>query len=365
MKIAHLIDSGGLYGAEQVLLTLCKEQQQQGLHPIIVSCGLPGEALKPLEHAANDQHIDLIVWRMPAGLNRAGTLLLLNELNSRGVELLHSHGYKFNILLGMLGKRKIGLPLVSTVHGYVKAKFPKKMWVYEFLDRIFLKRFDAIVLVSEKMREIPAFRNSKKVHVIKNGINSKEASLPSTLEANPYQLLAIGRLSPEKGFDYLIKAVAEINKTETICQLTIYGEGSLRNSLAELISSLSQQNNIKLAGFIANAQQHFHRYQLIVMPSLTEGIPVTLLEAMRNKTPIIASAVGGIPEVLGVDSYGLLTPASTDSIVNKLRQWFSSSNEEKEAYVENNYQKYFLNFSAQGMGLHYLSLYSALKGAHK
>lgn len=365
MKIAHLIDSGGLYGAEQVLLTLCKEQQQQGLHPIIVSCGLPGEALKPLEHAANDQHIDLIVWRMPAGLNRAGTLLLLNELNSRGVQLLNSHGYKFNILLGMLGKSKIGLPLVSTVHGYVKAKFPKKMWVYEFLDRIFLKRFDAIVLVSEKMREIPAFRNSKKVHVIKNGINSKEASLPSTLEGNPYQLLAIGRLSPEKGFDYLIKAVAEINKTETICQLTIYGEGSLRNSLAELISSLSQQNNIKLAGFIANAQQHFHRYQLIVMPSLTEGIPVTLLEAMRNKTPIIASAVGGIPEVLGVDSYGLLTPASTGSIVNKLRQWFSLSNEEKEAYVENNYQKYFLNFSAQGMGLHYLSLYSALKGAHK
>ncbi|UUA74899.1 glycosyltransferase [Cellvibrio sp. QJXJ] len=365
MKVAHLIDSGGLYGAEQVLLTLCKEQQQQGLHPIIVSCGLPGEALKPLEHAANDQHIDLIVWRMPAGLNRAGTLLLLNELNSRGVQLLNSHGYKFNILLGMLGKSKIGLPLVSTVHGYVKAKFPKKMWVYEFLDRIFLKRFDAIVLVSEKMREIPAFRNSKKVHVIKNGINSKEASLPSTLEGNPYQLLAIGRLSPEKGFDYLIKAVAEINKTETICQLTIYGEGSLRNSLAELISSLSQQNNIKLAGFIANAQQHFHRYQLIVMPSLTEGIPVTLLEAMRNKTPIIASAVGGIPEVLGVDSYGLLTPASTDSIVNKLRQWFSLSNEEKEAYVENNYQKYFLNFSAQGMGLHYLSLYSALKGAHK
>lgn len=360
MKIAHLIDSGGLYGAEQVLLTLCKEQQQQGLHPIIVSCGLPGEALKPLEHAANDQHIDLIVWRMPAGLNRAGTLLLLNELNSRGVELLHSHGYKFNILLGMLGKRKIGLPLVSTVHGYVKAKFPKKMWVYEFLDRIFLKRFDAIVLVSEKMREIPAFHNSKKVHVIKNGINSKEASLPSTLEANPYQLLAIGRLSPEKGFDYLIKAVAEINKTETICQLTIYGEGSLRNSLAELISSLSQQNNIKLAGFIANAQQHFHRYQLIVMPSLTEGIPVTLLEAMRNKTPIIASAVGGIPEVLGVDNQCLIAPADVNDIVSKLNAWFLRGSLSKQELVQENNRRFEESFSSSKMASQYLSLYKAL-----
>lgn len=360
MKIAHLIDSGGLYGAEQVLLTLCKEQQQQGLHPIIVSCGLPGEALKPMEQAANTQQIDLIVWRMPAGLNRVGTLALLNELNNRGVQLLHSHGYKFNILLGMLGKRKIGLPLVSTVHGYVKAKFPKKMWVYEFLDRIFLKRFDAIVLVSEKMREIPAFRNSKKIHVIKNGISPQEPSLPSTLEANPYQLLAIGRLSPEKGFDYLIKAVAELNKAETLCQLTIYGEGSLRNSLTELINNLGQQHNIKLAGFIANAQQHFHRYQLIVMPSLTEGIPVTLLEAMRNKTPIIASAVGGIPEVLGVDSQCLIEPANVNNIVSKLGAWFSMGYLSKQELVQENSRRFEEGYSSTKMSNQYLSLYKAL-----
>lgn len=361
MKVAHLIDSGGLYGAEQVLMMLCKEQQRQGLHPCIVSCGLPGETDKPIETAARQQGIDLLVWRMPAGINISGTRDLIAQLKNQNVALLHSHGYKFNILLGILGKKEIGLPLVSTVHGYVKAKFPKKMWIYELLDRIFLKRFDAIVLVSEKMQEISAFRNSKKTRVIKNGISSNAPSVTAALEGNPYQLLAIGRLSPEKGFDYLVRAIAELNSREVICQLTIFGDGGLRNSLNDLINELNQQNNITLAGFVADAQQHFHEYQLIVMPSLTEGIPVTLLEAMRNKTPIIASAVGGIPEVLGVSSEFLIKPANVGEIVSKTKAWFAKGEAHKQQLVDENYRRFMEGFSAEKMADKYFSLYESIK----
>lgn len=357
MKVAHLIDSGGLYGAEQVLLMLCKEQQKQGVHPIIVSCGLPDETDKPIEDAARKQEIDLIVWRMPAGINVRSTKALIAQLKSQNVELLHSHGYKFNILLGILGKEEICLPLVSTVHGYVKAKFPKKMWVYELLDRIFLKRFDAIVLVSEKMQEIAAFRNNKKVCVIKNGISSCAPLSTSLLEASPYQLLAIGRLSPEKGFDYLIRAIAELNKHEIKCHLTIFGDGGMRNSLSALINELGQKNNITLAGFVADAQQHFHKYQLIIMPSLTEGIPVTLLEAMRNKTPIIASAVGGIPEVLDPKNELLIQPANVTEIVSKVGIWFSKEEAHKQLLIDENYRRFIEGFSAEKMAINYMSLY--------
>jgi glycosyltransferase involved in cell wall biosynthesis len=250
---------------------------------------------------------------------------------------------------------------VSTVHGYVKAKFPKKMWVYELLDRIFLKRFDAIVLVSEKMQEISSFRNSKKIHVIKNGISANAPLLESLLEADPYQLLAIGRLSPEKGFDYLIRAIAELNKNSVVCQLTFFGDGGLRDSLSLLINELGQQNNITLAGFVADAQQYFHKYQLIVMPSLTEGIPVTLLEAMRNRAPIIASAVGGIPEVLGANSEFLIKPASVSEVVNKVRVWFSKEKTHKQQLVDDNYRRFTEGFSAEKMAENYFSLYKNIK----
>jgi glycosyltransferase involved in cell wall biosynthesis len=293
---------------------------------------------------------------MPAGLRD-----LVAQLKAQKVTLLHSHGYKFNILLGILGKRTIGLPLVSTVHGYVKARFPKKMWIYELLDRIFLKRFDAIVLVSEKMQEIAAFRNSKKTRVIKNGIFSEAPLSISCLEANPYQLLAIGRLSPEKGFDYLIRAIAELNKNQITCHLTIFGDGGMRNSLDALINELGQKNNITLTGFVANAQQYFHKYQLIVMPSLTEGIPVTLLEAIRNKMPIIASAVGGIPEVLGANSELLIRPANVTEIVSKVGAWFSKERAYKQQLVDKNYRRFIEGFSAEKMADEYFSLYESIK----
>jgi glycosyltransferase involved in cell wall biosynthesis len=363
MKVAHLIDSVGLYGAEQVLLTLCKEQQAQGLKPVIVSCGLPNEEAKPIEKAAREQGVDLIVWRMAAGLNVRSARELIAHLREKKVNLLHSHGYKFNILLGILGRTKIGMPLVSTVHGYVKAKFPKKMWVYELLDRVFLKRFDAIVLVSKKMREIPAFRKCKKIHVIENGISGSSSLPKSLLEAKVYQLLAIGRLSPEKGFDYLIRAIAELNRNATICKLTIFGDGGLRDSLLALIDDLGQKDNITLAGFVADAQQHFHKYQLIVMPSLTEGIPVTLLEAMRNQTPIIATSVGGIPEVVGPNYQFIMKSASVSAVVKKVSEWFSTAEAHKREIVEDNYRCFSERFSAEKMADRYMNLYASVISA--
>lgn len=361
MKVAHLIDSAGLYGAEQVLLMLCQEQQKQGIYPLIVSCGLPGESDKAIEVEAAKQGIEVIAWRMPAGLKIKETKTLVSHLKTQGVDILHSHGYKFNILLGAIGKKNIGLPLVSTVHGYVKARFPKKMWVYEVLDRIFLKRFDAIVLVSEKMREIAAFRNNPKTCVIKNGISSRRPLVASTLEAKPYQLLAVGRLSPEKGFDVLIRALAELNKNHVVCQLTIVGDGRLRGDLIRLIEQLQQTNTIRLAGFVAQAEQLFHQYQLIVMPSLTEGIPVTLLEAMRNKTPVLASAVGGIPDVLGPLSECLMQPGDVQSVVNTIRTWMNKPVEVKQSIVGRHYQRFVDAFSAEKMAEDYRSLYGQLR----
>ena len=361
MNIAHLIDSGGLYGAEQVLLTLCKQQQQQGLNPLIVSCGLPGEAEKPLEQAARAQSIPVLVWRMKAGINLAGMRQLHAVLVEQKIQLLHSHGYKFNILLALLGRRKAGMPLLSTVHGYVKAKFPHKMWLYELLDRIALGRFDKIILVSDQMRQLNAFSgNSSRIGVISNGI-AAENSMPSPVQVDGLlELVAVGRLSPEKGFGYLISALAELNRAHPTCRLTLMGAGGLDAQLKLQAEQLGQSGFIRFAGFVSNAQAQFHQYHMVVMPSLTEGIPVTLLEAMRNKTPIMASSVGGIPQVLGADNPLLITPASVDSIVSKCRDWLQKTIAEREQLIARNYARYMQNYTAEAMAASYLAIYQSL-----
>ncbi len=361
MKIAHLIDSGGLYGAEQVLLTLCQQQQAQGLQPLIVSCGLPGEAEKPLEHAAVERGIPVISWRMPAGIRLAGMRALREVLRQEKVQLLHSHGYKFNILLALLGRTRLGMPLVSTVHGYVKARFPHKMWLYEMLDRIALRRFDRVVLVSEQMRQLAAFRrNTPRICVINNGIAATEAQPSPVVINDRLELLAVGRLSPEKGFNVLIDAVAELNREQPVCKLTLMGSGGLDAALKAQAQALGQAEHIQFCGFVSNAAVHFHQYHLLVMPSLTEGIPVTLLEAMRNKTPVIASAVGGIPQVLGEQHPQLLQPGSASSIVEACKAWLRLSSEQRTQQVEQNFMRYQQNFTAHAMADKYLGLYQSL-----
>ncbi len=361
MNIVHLIDSGGMYGAEQVLLTLCKQQKKQGLNPLIVSCGLPGEREKPLELSAREQEIPVVAWRMRAGINLAGMRELYSELIARQVQVLHSHGYKFNIMLALLGRRQLNIPLVSTVHGYVKASFPQKMWLYEMLDRIALRRFDKIILVSEQMREIAAFSGSNPaIKVINNGI-AAASSQPSPVEVtNLLELVAIGRLSPEKGFNYLVDAVAELNRDQPTCRLTLMGSGGQEASLRSQVERVGQTKYVRFEGFVADAQTQFHQYNLVVMPSLTEGIPVTLLEAMRNQTPIIASAVGGIPYVLGADYPLLIAPASVTAIVNQIRHWLRMSIAERESLITKNQMRYRQSYTAEIMAVNYLAIYQDL-----
>lgn len=359
MKVVHLIDSGGLYGAEQVLLSLCKEQQAQGITPIILSCGLPDEKTKPLEAAAKNLNIECISWRMKAGINVKGMRHLLQHLKKENVQLLHSHGYKFNILLGLFSKKALGLPSVSTVHGYVKAKFPKKMWVYEVLDRFFIRRMDRIILVSSSMLKIPAFSDARKVQVINNGIPelSGDEFCKNKNISSPLKMLAVGRLSKEKGFDYLIRAVAELNKSGSPVQLSLFGEGRERAFLESLVDSLEQSNNITLRGFVSDPYKIFSEFDVLVMPSLTEGIPITLLEAMRGRINIIASSVGGIPEVLGEKYELLLKPASVESLVEKIKLFQSMSNSDRNNHRDYLEKVFIEKFSARSMGEKYKQCY--------
>ncbi|MDX5429536.1 MAG: hypothetical protein LPK45_00665, partial [Bacteroidota bacterium] len=98
MKILHLIDSGGLYGAEKVLLNLAIEQKRQGMEPVMLSAGLPNIEDKAIEIEARKVGIEVVAWRMKAGLNIREGLRIIEWACSNGVKVLHSHGYKFNII---------------------------------------------------------------------------------------------------------------------------------------------------------------------------------------------------------------------------------------------------------------------------
>jgi glycosyltransferase involved in cell wall biosynthesis len=364
MKVLHLIDSGGLYGAEQMLLALTEEQIKQGLQPIILSCGLPNEADKALEIEAEKRNIPVIKWRMKAGLNFKGAWEIIKLAKKEQVDIFHSHGYKFNILFAIFPRFVQKKPFLTTVHGYVKAKAFSKMWIYEILDRIALKNINYVVAVSNAMTEQKVFHsfNKNRFKVIQNGIASlpKEPLYNNVVNQNKLKIMAVGRLSPEKGFDYLIKAIHELRACGVNIELTIFGDGGLMYDLSQLTNTLGLSEQVLFAGFTKDIPAKMNDYDLLVMPSLTEGIPITLLEALRAKIPVCASNVGGIPEVLGTD-YSLLFPAGkSEAIAEAIKRFSTSSSENHKQLVEQNHKKFEELFSVVNMQKNYHHVYTTL-----
>ena len=322
MKILHLIDSGGLYGAEIMLLTLMEEQIKANHGVYLISCGLPGESDKKIEKYAIKLGINVIKWRIPAGFNRNKMKDLSTWLYKEKFDVVHSHGYKFNILCAFsLKKINPNLKLIATVHGYVSAEVFSKMAVYQLLDRIALFRFDHIALVNDGLKAVWPFKwLGKKVSFVPNGLKANDAvrAVPS----NECRFLAIGRLSVEKQFETLVKCISKIDNAS----LTIMGEGPKRNEIEALIEKEELKNRVFLKGFVNNPVKAFSEFDALIISSSTEGLPMVLLEAMRSGLPIISTPVGAIPYVLGADYPYLASGSSNTSLLEVIVKFTDCEN---------------------------------------
>ena len=366
IKVLHVIDSGGLYGAETMLLNLVTEQRQQGMDPIIASIGDPWCGEKPLETEALRRGLPVEPFRMLPGPNFAGAMKILRFARKEGVEILHSHGYKGNILFGLMPKNFRRIRMVTTLHGWTWTGGWNRMRFYECLDRLSLCCIDRVVGVNKAMRSKVKLNN---FHVVNNGIAPLDKTLGSGVSLDPQILAfcrsghtigAIGRLSPEKGFDILLDAVYAVAKTQPEVRLVILGEGAERAALEAQIKKLGLEDRVLMPGYVGNARDYLPFFKMFVISSLTEGLPMVLLEAMRAGTPVISTAVGGIADALENGKAGTLVKGGD---VNGLSEAILSVYRAPDVAAQKSHaakEKVLLKYSAARMAQAYSDLYSEL-----
>jgi glycosyltransferase involved in cell wall biosynthesis len=241
-------------------------------------------------------------------------LRLAREIRNFRPHVLHAHDYKTNILSVLLG-RWFRIPVVTTLHGYVTLS--GKLQVYYRLDRWALRRMQHLVSVSPDLDEhvsalgVPLARRS----VIDNAIDTETYRRRTSREESkqllgftPNRILigAVGRLEPEKGFDLLIRASADLLNQGADFDLAIVGEGSKRSALQDLISETGYVGRIRLLGHRSDVIKVYQAMDVFVLSSLREGLPNVLLEAMAMETPVIATRVAGTPRVIENDQNGVL-----------------------------------------------------------
>jgi glycosyltransferase involved in cell wall biosynthesis len=235
------------------------------------------------------------------------------------------------------------------------------MGIYEWLDSLSLRFIDAVVLVDQTMRSHPKLKklNGVEFRVINNGIPFLPDSAPSNVHTftrsgaeavmvekvggseggergvrnivefcqRGFTLGSIGRLSDEKGFNFLIEALHALRQRGADVRLVIIGEGSQRPVLEKQISALGIDDYVSLSGYVRNAKQMIACFDVFVIPSLTEGLPISLLEAMQAQVPVVATAVGGMPEVLDHGRAGVLVdPGEPISLADEIMKYFLNPN---------------------------------------
>ena len=365
VKVLHVIDSAGLYGAEVMLLGLMAEQRRQGVEPQLASIGTPDAGEKVLEREARRQGTAVIPFRMTAGPNLPGACRILGYAKSAGVDVIHSHGYKGNILLGLIPGWLRPAPMVTTVHGWTAGCGFSRMKLYELMDGVALRFVERVVVVSNAALAHPRLRSisRERVRVVPNGIPDPASAAPPSdpvlarFMAQRPTISAAGRLSPEKGFHHMLDAFSLLLGEGYDAQLVIFGEGGERAALEERVAALGLVDRVRLPGYVPDLGNFLPLSRLFAMSSLTEGLPMVLLEAMRSGIPVVATSVGGIPELLQCGDTGVMVPPADPAELARGMAWTLKEVEAASAKAKRARALVAERYSVRAMERGYLGVY--------
>ncbi len=263
-------------------------------------------ALRPLSNGRDRMRLPRVAYRFRSILKR------------ESFDVVHTHGY-FADICGLPVARLQGLRTISTCHGFVSND--RKMGVYNKVDTYALRLCRSIIAVSECIKSELVQRGIKesKIAVIPNAVSSpiddyeflalrhkKRSSLE--IDAKDFVVGYLGRLSKEKGLSYLIQALAELAATGEPIKLLIVGEGPEKEALEQIVQEKNLGSQVIFAGFQTDIENWLPVLDVFALPSLTEGTPMALLEAMAMEIPVLATAAGGVPKVVTDGVNGLLVP---------------------------------------------------------
>ncbi len=314
MKILHAIETSGPGGAENFLI-----RTALALRPASESSVL---LIKPgwLQQRLVDLGFPVVVEPLHRSFDPAWLYRVLKLIKEQQIDVIHSHEFAMNSHLAILAKAA-GVRHVATVHGkkyYGDSK--ARRTIYRLVARL-----SGLVAVSEDIKSylvdtvgVPPGR----VTVIPNGIAVEDyrrdgidvelARRSLGCSDDEFLICAVGNLYPVKGHCYLIRAMAKLVPDHPKLRLVIAGRGGEQAALEQLIAELFLQDNVSLLGFRDDIKNILLASDLFVMPSLSEGLPLSLLEAMAAKRPVVVTDVGGMPQVIKNDVMGLVVPPADD-----------------------------------------------------
>jgi glycosyltransferase involved in cell wall biosynthesis len=340
LKIAVLATVTDFGGAEKVVLSLINNIDNESFELVPIIFTIPSMQdnifFKHLDKTRKKYHRIFVNGYRIKYLNPLVNIIeAYTLLKKHKFDLIHSHGYRADVI-GVLLSKAMGLPLISTCHGFISNDH--HLTIYNRLDRFMLRFARKIIAVSNGIRNqlIRSGIEGTRVLTIQNAVNVSFSSETITinrqarrqacnLAEKDFVVGYVGRLSEEKGVGYLLEAISMLKESEVPVKLLVIGDGPQKKTLEDFVKGKSIEHVVFFAGFQNEIETWLPAMDVFVLPSLTEGTPMSLLEAMALGIPVVASSVGGVPQVVDSEENGILvSPGKPQDIEQAIQRLFKN-----------------------------------------
>lgn len=357
MKIMQIIPLLDLAGAETMCENLTNSLIKLGHEVTVVSLY---DYHSVITERMEKNGIKIIYLNKKSGLDLSLTFKLIKIFKEYKPDVVHSHLYAGKYahvaasICGISGK-------VYTIHNIAKNEAGKMNRTF---NRFLFKKCHVVpVSLTEEIQKSVVDEYNidfKDTPVVFNGVSMEKCHIKNDYNGNK-RILHVGRFATAKNHEVLVKSIANLVESGHEVQLDLYGQGELKESIKDLVKKLHMENNINFCGLTDDIYSIMEKNDIFVLPSLYEGMPMTLIEAMGTGMPILASNVGGIPDMIENEKSGLLCEPTVDGVVKGLERLIESE-EDRKRYGENaviSSEK----FSADKMAKDYYEIYlKACKG---
>jgi len=365
VRVLQLISSGGYYGAENMLLNLARSQKSMGCDPRLLLFYNVHQPNVELYERARSRGLSVSMLRCEGRADLRAIKEIREYIRNEEIDLIHTHGYKAD-LYGYLAARTESKPILATCHNWVGGT--AALGIYNRLDRMALRNFDGVAAVSEAVaRQLQeAGIAEHKIHTIANGIdierfNGAEPAWFGASPSTPEKTIGIvARLDLQKGFESLLEAMAALRPAHPDVRLVIVGEGPDREIIEAMAARLELTSQIVFAGQRGDMANVYAGFDIFVLPSLNEGLPMTVLEAMAASRPVIASSVGAIPTVVRNGETGLLVPPRNVSALKAALEHLLNDATLRSRLAGSGHDWVSRHFTSDAMAANYLRMYESV-----
>ncbi len=371
MRVLQLISSGGHYGAENMLLFLCKALERLGCQPIVgIFRNSQVPNVETMEHARR-LGLEVEVFDCKGKVDWSTVRAIQSSIGDCRIDLIHTHGYKADIY-GFAAARGLRVPLVATCHSWPDRhkQSPAPLRFYGLLDQLILRHFQKVVAVSSDLaillRQLGIPR--QRITTITNGVSMAafaSASPTFAEEIGKGKRTVVGmiaRLVPAKGPCFFLRAAQGILKEFPQTLFVLIGDGPERGRLVELAHELKIETNLIIVGQRHDMPGIYASLDMIVLPSASEGMPMVILEALAAGKPVVATRVGAVPTVVLPGQTGLLVePGDCEGLQGAIAKLLAAP-ELRRQLGANGQAWVSQHHSAEVMAQSYLSVYQQALG---